>query len=53
MLVSRCCKMLIFTASALYCSHLESDYYECSHCSRPCDTIILNEPGTGENNEPV
>lgn len=41
-MVSKCCKAEIYPASSLYSAQIDSDWYECSNCSKHCDTMVLS-----------
>lgn len=49
-MISRCCRAEIYSAKSEYCAQLSDDWYECSHCYRPCDTMLLISPWMEENN---
>jgi hypothetical protein len=48
-MISRCCRVNIYNAQSEYSGQLSEDWYECSHCARPCDTILAYQPWTDEN----
>lgn len=41
-MISKCCRAPIYAASSIEKVQLYSDWYECSHCQRPCDTVNFN-----------
>ncbi len=50
-MISRCCRVIVNTASSLYSFQLDHDWYECSKCHRPCDTMNLTETREGRQDE--
>lgn len=51
-MVSRCCQAQVELASSLLMKQLEEDFYQCSQCCKPCDTMALLHSGTN-GYEPV
>lgn len=50
-MVSKCCGAAIYSARSMYIAQLYDDWYECSHCKRPCDTMIIIKSKDGETDE--
>lgn len=41
-MVSRCCRASICVASSFFSVQTECDYYICTYCFKPCDTMFLD-----------
>lgn len=50
-MVSKCCNAVVYTACSLPFVQITDNWYECSQCSMPCDTMFINEPRKGDDNE--
>lgn len=48
-MISKCCRAEIYVASSYNNVQLYSDWYECSHCERPCDTVNFNSQENIQN----
>lgn len=40
-MVSKCCRATLCVATSFFCIQLEYDYYICTHCFKPCDTLFM------------
>ena len=45
---SKCCDADVYAASSRYFA-MESDWYECVECERPCDMMDIRQPRMDDN----